>query len=322
MKKLFFALLTVVVLCGCSHDDDDDNNPPSNLPDSDLVSPKLYAALVSRAPFTGVLEVYPCQDNSSIYFGNYYKGALTAINPHYTVSDGSALKSVNPVYLPIGEYNVLYWGRPQPDTIIYYNAAIQDPAINRGVNFSQLHYSLRKYEFASDTTYYPTYDLVHAINPVEVGTEELSASLQRATAALIVIMNNKDNRKFNSSIFSAEIVINSVAEQLNFYTAEPVNQTKAVRFPLSMSSDSMQMSNPAVMVFPTAPNPLLQIVITLRNGAVKTYQQYLKETLNANTRLILNLSLNEIFSEETASGGFQVDKWNEKKETIDLPPLP
>lgn len=321
MKKLFLVLIAVAALCGC-HKDDDDDNPPSKLPDSELVSPELYASMASRTPFTGVLEVYPCEANSAIYFGNYYKGALTTINPHYIVSDGSALKSANPVYLPIGDYNILYWGRPKVDTLVYSQVAIQDVPITRDVDFSKLYFGLRKYESTSDTTYYPTYDLVHAVNPVVVGSEDLSANLQRVTAALIVILSNKNNLKFNSSIFSAEIIINSVASKLNFYTGEPLDQTKAVRFPLSMAPDSMQMSNPAVMVFPTASNPLLQIIITLRNGAVKTYQQNLKETLDANTRLILNLSLNEIFSEETASGGFQVDKWNEKKETIDLPPLP
>lgn len=321
MKKFFLALIAVATLCGC-HKDDDDDNPPSKLPDSELVSPRLYATMVSRTPFTGTLEVYPCEVNSSIYFGNYYKGVLTAINPYYIVSDGSALKSANPVYLPIGDYNILYWGKPRADTLVYDQVAIKDPAITRNADFSKLYWGLRKYESASDTTYYPTFDLVHAVNPVVIGSEDLSANLQRATAALIVILNNKNNLKFNSSIFSAEIIINSVASQVNFYTAEPADQTKAVRFPLTMAADSLQMSNPAVMVFPTASNPLLQIIITLRNGAVKTYQQNLKETLDANTRLILHISLNEVFSEETASGGFQVDKWNEKKETIDLPPLP
>lgn len=322
MKKLFLILLTVTALYGCSKDDDDDNKPKPEVPESDLISPRLYATLVSRVPMSGVLEVYPCQPNSSVYFGNYYKGVLVPINAHYVISDGSALKSANPVYLPIGDYNMVYWGVPKSDTLIYTNSAISDPPITIGANLSQLAFKLRKYEFASDTTYYPTYDLVHAVNPVVIGAEELSATLQRAVASLIVVLNNKDNQKFNSIIYSAEIIINNVAEQLNFYTAEPVNQTKAVRFPLTMSADSMYMANPAVMLFPTAPDPLLQIVVTLKNGAVKTYQQPLKETLEANSRLTLTLSLNEIFAEGTTSGGFQIDKWNEKKETIDLPPLP
>ncbi|WP_106830893.1 FimB/Mfa2 family fimbrial subunit [Parabacteroides pacaensis] len=321
MKKLLLILIVFTALYGCSKDDDK-NTPPSEVPESELISPKLYATLASRTPLTGVLEVYPCYPNSSTYYGNYYKGVLTPINPHYTVSSGSALTSANPVYLPIGDYNMIYWGTPKPDTVTYSRVAIRDPRITLGGDLAQQYFSLRKYESASDTTYYPTFDLVHAVNSVVIGSEELSATLQRATAALIVILNNKDNLKFNSIIYSTEIIINSVADRINFYTAAPSDQTRAVRFPLTMSADSMQMSNPAVMVFPTASNPLLQIVITLKNGAIKTYQQNLKETLDANSRLILTLTLNEIFEEGTSSGGFQVDKWNEKKETIDLPPLP
>lgn len=321
MKKWLFAVVALVAFYGCSNNDDD-NKPAPEVPESDLVNPRLFVRLVSRVPMTGALEVYPCQPNSSIYFGNYYKGKLTVFPPRYVVSEGSALTSSNPVYLPIGDYNIVYWGIPKADTAVYSNAAVQDPQLALGGNLAEQFLKLRKYESASDTTYYPTYDLVHAVNPVVIGSEELSANLQRAVSGLNVILNNKDNLKFSSVVFSAEIIINSVAEGVNFYTAEPVNQTKAVRFPLTMASDSLQMTNPTVMLFPTAPNPLMQIIITLKNGSVKTYRQPLKETLEANSRVTLTLTLDEIFSEGTSSGGFQISNWNEKKETIDLPPLP
>lgn len=321
MKKWLFILTALVALYGCSNNDDD-NDPKPEIPESDLISPRLYVQLISRRPMTGALEVYPCRPNSAVYFGNYYKGQLTAINPHYIISNGTALTSANPVYLPVGEYTMIYWGMPKSDTLIYSNVAIREPQITLGGNLADQFYSLRKYEAAADTAYYPVYDLVHATNSVLVGSQELSADLQRAVAGLSVILNNKDGVKFLPVIYSAEIIINSVAEKLNFYTAEPVNQTKAVRFPLTMAGDSLQMTNPMAMIFPTAANPLLEIVITLKNGAVKTYSRQLQQTLDANTRLTLTLMLDEIFSEQTASGGFQVSVWNEKKETIDLPPLP
>ena len=267
MKKWLFAVMALVAFYGCSNNDDD-NKPDPEVPESELVNPRLFVRLVSRTPMTGALEVYPCHANSSIYFGNYYKGKLTVFPPRYVVSEGSALTSSNPVYLPIGDYNIVYWGIPKADTAVYSNAAVQDPQLTLGGNLADQFMQLRKYESVSDTTYYPTYDLVHAVNPVVIGSEELSANLQRAVAGLNVVLNNKDNLKFSSIIFSVEIIINSVAEKVNFYTAEPVNQTKAVRFPLTMAADSMQMTNPTVMVFPTAPNPLLQIYITLKNGAV------------------------------------------------------
>lgn len=325
MKKWFFLLFVLVAFGSCSDDDNNQvevNPSPSEVPESKLVSPQLYARLVSRAPLTGLLEVYPCQPNTAVYYGNYYKGALTAINPYYRVSDGSALKSANPVYLPVGNYNMIYWGRPTPDTTVYANEAVSDPQIVLGRNLAQQYFKLRKYSHVMDTTYYPTYDMVHAVNSVEIGSQELNADLQRAVAALIVTVRNKDNQKFNPVIYSAEILLGNVAEQLNFYTAEPVNQTKTVRFELAMSADSLQMSNAPVMVFPTSPNPMLQIVVTLKNGSVKTYRQRLQETLDANTRLRLDLTLNEIFEEGTSSGGFTINQWQEKKETIDLPALP
>lgn len=325
MKKILFIWITILAFYSCSDDDNNDthfNPAPPEVPESQLVSPQLYARLISRTPMTGVLEVYPCQPNSAIYYGNYYKGALTPINARYIVSDGSALTSTNPVYLPVGEYTMIYWGTPKQDTTIYSNIAVTDPRITLGGNLADQYFGLRKYGSASDTTYYPTYDLVHAVNPVVIGSEELSADLQRAVAALIVVLHNKDNEKFDSIIYSVDILISGVAEKINFYTAEPVNQTKTVRFPLTMAADSSYMSNPAVMLFPTIPNPLLQIIVTLKNGAVKTYRQRMQETLEANSRLTLTLVLDEIFAEGTSTGGFQISQWEEKKETIDLPPLP
>ncbi|MCC8171259.1 MAG: FimB/Mfa2 family fimbrial subunit [Parabacteroides sp.] len=324
MKKWIFLLFILAVCNSCSDDDShvEVNQSPPEVPEAQLVSPQLYARLVSRTPLNGLLEVYPCQPNTSVYYGNYYKGVLTAINPYYRVSDGSALKSANPVYLPVGRYNMIYWERPIPDTTVYAERVVTDPQIVLGRNLAQQYYKLKEYPHISDTTCYPVYDLVHAVNSVEIGSEELNADLQRVVAALIVTLRNKDNQKFNPVIYSTEILIGGVAEKINFYTAEPENQTKTVRFELQMSADSLRMSNAPVMVFPTAPNPLLQIVVTLKNGSVKTYQQRLQETLDANTRLRLDLTLNEIFEEGTSSGGFTINQWQEKKETIDLPALP
>ena len=111
-----------------------------------------------------------------------------------------------------------------------------------------------------------------------------------------------------------------IAEKLNMYTAAPVNQTKTVSFPLVLSADGTQMSNATVMLFPSSAKPMFKLIIKLKNGNTKVYQQPLNAPLKANNKLTLTLTLGDIFSEET-SGGFTIDNWQEENETIDIPTL-
>lgn len=114
--------------------------------------------------------------------------------------------------------------------------------------------------------------------------------------------------------------VGGIAEKLNMYTAEPVNQTKTVAFPLVLSTDGTQMSNATVMLFPSATSPLFQLIITLKNGTVKTFKQALSSPLKINTRLTLTLTLGDIFTEEE-NGNFTIDNWQEESETIEVPSL-
>ena len=67
----------------------------------------------------------------------------------------------------------------------------------------------------------------------------------------------------NPSIASVRILIGNIASRLDYYTAEPSDFTKTIEFPLSMSADSLSMSaNSTVMVFPSADNPPLTILLT------------------------------------------------------------
>lgn len=174
--------------------------------------------------------------------------------------------------------------------------------------------------YPSDTTYYPVFDLAYAVKPAHIGTEDLSASLARQVAGLKVIVKDKNNGILSSSISSIQVLIGGIAEKLNFYTAAPVNQTKTVAFPLTLSTDGTIMSNATVMLFPSAAKPLFQLVITLKNGTVKKFQQTLSAPLKANTKLTLTLTLGDIFSEENP-GDFTIDNWQEESETIDIPVL-
>ena len=114
--------------------------------------------------------------------------------------------------------------------------------------------------------------------------------------------------------------IGGIAEKMNLYTAAVTNQTKTVAFPLVLSTDGTQMSNATVMLFPSSVSPLFQLIVTLKNGTVKTFKQPLSSPLKANTRLTLTLTLAEIFSEEE-TGNFTIDNWQEESETIDIPSM-
>lgn len=69
MRKFLFLPL-LLLLASCAKDDD---CSPANVNPDNLVSPALYATLEQHStdPYTGPLEVLPCQPDGSIYVGNY-----------------------------------------------------------------------------------------------------------------------------------------------------------------------------------------------------------------------------------------------------------
>lgn len=325
MKKLIFlATLTTAILAGCSNDDSlNCGNGNNGGNDNALVSPRVRATVNTpdnpQSPMTGVLEVYPCQAGTSIYYGNYVEDVLTPFPGMYTLKDGNTFGDpARAISLPVGTYNMVYWGTPKYEEPIYSNPVVIDPQLAIGGDLSQQYFAMR--QNIPDTTYYPVYDLVYAVKPANIGTEELSAAMKRQVAGLKVIVKDKNNGVLSSSIASMKVHVGGIAEKLNMYTAEPVNQTKTVSFPLVLSTDGTQMSNATVMLFPSATSPLFQLIITLKNGTVKTFKQALSSPLKINTRLTLTLTLGDIFTEEE-SGNFTIDNWQEESETIDIPSL-
>ncbi|WP_455639589.1 FimB/Mfa2 family fimbrial subunit [Parabacteroides sp.] len=320
-KLVFCTLLSILFLGSCSKDDDCHcvNN-------NDLISPELADIKVATGgqstAFTGVLMVYPCEGDSSLYYGNYSaKGDLWPVNATYSIKDGSVYKASVPVRLPLGDYNFLYWGlakNSQTDSV-YDASAIKEPGLRLGANLSELYLTMYQ-EGYGDTTYMPVYDYLHAVNPIKVGTDKMQATLKHAVAGLKVTLTNKNGTKMDSSIGSARILVGNIASRLNYYSAEPSDFTKTVAFPLSMSADSMSMSaNSTVMVFPSSANPPLTILLTLKNGQVKRFQKPLASALTAGNRLSLNITLGDLYSEETSSDGFEVLNWTESTETINFP---
>ena len=114
-----------------------------------------------------------------------------------------------------------------------------------------------------------------------------------------------------------QVRIGSIAEKLNFYTGEPENQTKTVKFDLERSTDGSSMSNATVMLFPSAPNPTLELRITRADGSVETLSQNLTSTLSANTRLTLAIVIKERFPGGN-TGKFLIENWHEEQETIEF----
>ena len=220
------------------------------------------------------------------------------------------------VSLPVGKYNIVYWGTPKYEEPIHTTPAIDEPGLSIGSDLSKLYFGLRQYN--KDTTYIPVYDLVHTNKEVNIGQEDLEANMERVVAGLKVIVKTKNNAVINSNITDMQVLIGGIAEKINLYTAEPENKTKTVKFDLVRSVDNTEMSNAMVMVFPSAPNPLLTLLITLKDGSVHTLSKNLESTLVANTRLTVNIVIGDIFA-GGSSGNFTIDNWNESSETIEFP---
>ena len=316
MKKLFtgaFALLFFAASCS------DDDPGKSGRPAGELITPRVSAQVadpLNRNPFTGILEIYPCKDASPVYFGNYVNGKVTVFNGHYTIVDGEIFGAYNrELHLPIGDYNMIYWGTPKYEEPIYNSPAIIHPGVELGADLSKRYFSLRP---NADGTFMPVYDLVHAVKPAHIGSEDLQTSLTRVTAGLKLIVREADNSVFPASIAGIRVRIGNIAEKMDFYTAETENPTKTVQFELTRSADQTTMGNVTVMLFPSAPNPPLELIVALGDGSEYKLSKSLGSTLSPNTRLTLDIVLGKILPEGDP-GGFTIENWNEQSETIEFP---
>ena len=87
MKKIFLlALSSLIFAVSCSKDDGQGDGGNDNQPAVTLITPDVSVRIadpLSSNPFTGALEIYPCDEASSIYYGNYVNGKLTVFNGFY-----------------------------------------------------------------------------------------------------------------------------------------------------------------------------------------------------------------------------------------------
>lgn len=297
----------------CSKDEENFVTPSGEK----LVTPTVRAAIdeaTGQSPLTGILQAYPCQSESSTFFGNYVNGRLMPVCATYHIIDGHVSGTNSPLSLPAGYYNVVYWATPNYEEPTFDAPAIHEPALREGVDLSTLYFSLR--ENIGEDTYRPVYDLVHAVQETHTA-EDFQASLRRVVAGLKVTVTREDNGVFSSDIAGMQIRIGGIAEKVNFYSGKPENQTKTVKFDLVRSADGTSMSNATVMLFPSAPNPTLELRITHANGSVETLSQNLTSTLSANTRLALAIVIKERFPGGN-TGKFFIENWKEKQETIEF----
>ena len=318
MKKLLFLALIALSVLSCN-----DDSASGGEEMTELIAPAFYMDVVTgegNKPFTGVLSIAPCREGTSLYYGNYVNCNLSPFYGYYFVQDGELYDndSNRELYLPLGDYEMVYWGTPKYEEPIYANPAVRDPSYSIGGDLAQQDFTLLK--MPDSEFYYPTYDLVFACHPVKVGTEDLDAALKRVVAGLKIILKDKDGQVLSTEITNVEVRVTNIYEKLNAYTAEPHGNPCTVAFPLVRSTDGLQMSNGIVMLFPSVGIPELQLNISLADGQVKHINQQLKQPLEANNKLTLTISIGDIFEEET-SGSITVDEWNENHEEIDVPVL-
>ena len=209
MKKLVVFAVLAAIVASCA-----DDNPPQIEKSSELVSPRLLMDVSTesgQSPLTGILTIMPCKAGTSIYYGNYINRKLTPFYGYYQVKDGAFYNDgVNrELSLPAGLYNMIYWGTPKYEEPIYAHPLMRDPVYILGEDMSRQHFSLFKME--ADTTYYPVFDLVHAVQPANIGSEDLKASLKRVVTGLKVIIKDKNNGILSSSIDSMVVRITNIA---------------------------------------------------------------------------------------------------------------
>ena len=76
MKKILFGVLGLLALVSACNDDHEDANAPTQVDARSLVTPSInirVADQFTQKAFTGILEVYPCNQNQTTYFGNYVR---------------------------------------------------------------------------------------------------------------------------------------------------------------------------------------------------------------------------------------------------------
>lgn len=84
MKKLLLGAISFLVLFSACKDDDNVNSNTTPPEETQLVTPEVRARIadpLNQNPFTGILEIYPCNAETSIYYGNFINGNVSRHQP-------------------------------------------------------------------------------------------------------------------------------------------------------------------------------------------------------------------------------------------------
>lgn len=302
-------LLSFVALLVISCDRNDQNNA-DNVPKLETVN--FFAAQADNG-FSGAIELYPCTENTTTYVGNYHNNDISVITPSCVLQDGRIVNWAYQLFLPLGTYNMIYWGVAK--TPIYTPSRSKSSGIRIGTDLSTLYWSLA---LNSDkTTYMPVWDQVMATQNVAIGSSDISVNLNRKVAGLRVIIKHSSGTAFDPAITGFEVLVGGIAEKINVATGIPENQTKTVKFNLTIDPTRMVANNVVAMLYPSAASPDITINITLENGQTKSYKTNIKKAFQANVIQNITILTPDILSSDPSTT-FTVDNWDETSSTIDL----
>ena len=317
------AGLTIVMsmaLGACSNEDDASPVPAEA---DDLYTPVLKASSTDGTGgtlenYTGFLEALPCTGTDYTYYGNYSSSALLlAIPAYYEVSDGYAKNSSTPVRLPLGTYNMLYWGHPTQELAVAGD--LISPSFTIGQKMAEQTFGLASLD-ASANTYSPTHQFVIGTQSVAIGTDSLHADLTQATTALNINISNSSGEAMNASIDSMWISVANTAKTINAVTGAATSSSTSgtVNFGLTKSSDSMKFASGDVYLFPSVSTPSVTIYAKLANGQTKSVSHALTSTLPAGTITTVNITVETILSSLPDAGLLRVNSWVEQTESFSI----
>lgn len=155
---------------------------------------------------------------------------------------------------------------------------------------------------------------------MKIGTGNIDVEPECVIAGIGITLHPKDNVPFASVIDTMSVLMGSIAENFDLYTAESSTPTKTVLISLRFAPDRMSAYN-SVVVFPSDDAPQIVIRMILDKGGEKTYASRLSEPLIAGNMLTLYVNIGEILSSPSGGNGFEVDKWHESSEKIDAGPI-
>lgn len=307
MKQHLLLSLVALLVISC---DRNDHNNVDNVPKLETV--KFFAAQADNG-FSGAIELYPCTENTTNYVGNYHNDNISVIAPSCVLQNGHIINWGYQLFLPLGTYNMIYWG--VANTPIYTPSRAKAPGIRLGADLSTLYWSL--VPNSDKSTYMPVWDQVMAVQNVAIGSSDISVNLNRKVAGLRVIVKHSSGAAFDPAITGFEVLVGGIAEKINMATGMPENQTKTVKFNLTIDTARMAANNVVAMLYPSAAAPTITINVQLKNGHTKSYNTNIKSAFRANMIQNITILTADIFGSDPSTT-FTVDNWEETSSTIDL----